>query len=222
MASKASKLGYDLIAMTFQPNCTDAERKSLLDVCKEAHVDVVSRVDLRPRTPRELLNNIRRLRRKFEIVGVVCDSKTVARLAGKDRRVDVLNFPSIDFRRRFFDRAEAELASGALACLEIDARQLLMLEGSDRVKLLTCLRRETAAARQFGVPIILSSGVSNAMFLRKPMEMAALACLFDLDRSHALRMVSENPAGIVKRNKEKLSSRFVAPGIRVVRKGRDC
>jgi hypothetical protein len=34
--------------------------------------------------------------------------------------------------------------------------------------------------------------------------------------------VSKNPVGIVSRNREKLGSGFVAPGISVVRRGKDC
>jgi hypothetical protein len=38
----------------------------------------------------------------------------------------------------------------------------------------------------------------------------------------ARKSVSDNPVAIVKRNREKLSWQFVAPGIRVVRRGKDC
>ena len=52
--------------------------------------------------------------------------------------------------------------------------------------------------------------------------MAALAFLFGLDEASALETVSKNPVAIVKRNREKLSSGFVAPGIRVIKEGDDC
>jgi ribonuclease P/MRP protein subunit RPP1 len=179
-------------------------------------------VDLKPRTPKELIYNLRKLRRKFEVIAVVCESKNVARQAAKDRRVDLLSFPSLDFRRRFFDRAEAELASNGLACFEIDVKPLLVLEGSVRVRFLSSLRREVAIAEEFHVPVVISSGVSDGMLLRKPRELAAFASLFDLGEVSALEAVSENPVAIVKRNRGKLSSRFVAPGIRVIRRGMDC
>jgi hypothetical protein len=34
--------------------------------------------------------------------------------------------------------------------------------------------------------------------------------------------VSSIPSVLIKKNREKLSSRFVAPGIRIIRKGNDC
>lgn len=118
--------------------------------------------------------------------------------------------------------AEAELASNGLACLEIDMKPLLTLEGPSRIRLLSSLRRETAIAKKSGVPIVMSSGASGELLMRRPLEQAALANLFDLGQTAALDAVSRNPMSIVKRNLEKLGSRFVAPGIRIVRRGKDC
>lgn len=222
MITKAASLGYRLIAVPLSPETTENEITQLKDACSEAKVDFASRVDLRPKTPNELLRALRRLRRKFEVICVNCDNKQVARQAAKDRRVDLLNFSSLDFRKRFFDNAEAELASNSLAALEIDMRPLLVLDGASRIRLLLSLRREVAVAKEFQVPIVISSGVSEEKLLRKPREMAALAFLFDLDEASAFKAVAQEPAAIVKRNREKLSSNFVAEGIRVVREGKDC
>jgi RNase P/RNase MRP subunit p30 len=220
--TKIAMLGYRLIAVPLLPETLKKETAELRSMCSEAKVDFASRVDIKPKTQNDLIHQLRRLRRRFEVVCVVCENKEVARQAAKDRRVDLLNFPSLDFRRRFFDRAEAELASNSSAALEVDAKLLLVLEGPARVRLLSNLRRETAIAKEFHVPIVVSSGATSEMLLRKPREQAALAGLFDLDAASALEAVSQNPMAIVKRNRQKLSSKFVAPGIRVVKEGRDC
>jgi RNase P/RNase MRP subunit p30 len=220
--SKVATLGYRLIAVPLPPETREDETAGLRSMCSEAKMDFASRVDIKPKTQNDLMHQLRRLRRKFELVCVVCENKEVARQAAKDRRVDLLNFPSLDFRRRFFDRAEAELASNSLTALEVDVKPLLVLEGPARVRLLSNLRRETAIAKEFHVPIVVSSGVTSEMLLRKPREQAALAGLFDLDEASALEAVSQNPMAIVKRNRQKLSSKFVAPGIRVIKEGKDC
>jgi RNase P/RNase MRP subunit p30 len=222
MIVKASELGYSLIAVSLPKNPPSEEIRQIQGVCREAEVDFASRVDLRPRASRELIRSLRRFRRRFEIIAVTCESKPVARQAAKDRRVDLLSFRSLDFRRRFFDRAEAELASKALASLEINIKPLLTLDGPPRIRLLSSLRKEAAIARDFHVPIVISSGASNEFLMRTPRELAALASLFDMDMPSALKGVSDNPVAVVERNKEKLSSRFVAPGIRIIRRGNDC
>jgi ribonuclease P/MRP protein subunit RPP1 len=222
LINKASRLGYKAIAIALPANFEKEKIQTLQEMCKEAGIDFVSRVDLKPKAPKDLLQNLRKSRRKFEIIAVLCESKSVARQAAKDRRVDLLNFPLTDPRRRFFDEAEAELASSALASLEIDIKTLLMSEGAVRIRLLSKMRREVAIAKKFRVPIVISSGVSDPLLMRKPKEMAAIASLLDLDEASALEAVSKNPLAIVKRNREKLGPEFVAPGIRVLRMGKDC
>jgi RNase P/RNase MRP subunit p30 len=222
MVNKVATLGYGLIAVPFAPEARADEIAKLREACSEAGIDFASRTDLRPRTPNELMHQLRRMRRKFEVVCVSCESKAVARQAAKDRRVDLLSFPFLDFHRRFFDRSEAELARSGLAAFEIDVMPLLVLEGTARVRLLSSLRREAAIAKDFHVPLVVSSGVARELLLRKPREMAALGFLFGLDEVSALEAVSESANAIVKRNRAKLGAGFVAPGIRVVKEGNDC
>jgi ribonuclease P/MRP protein subunit RPP1 len=219
---KAANMGYKIIATTLYPQTQPQETQNLKDTCKQVGLDFVTRIDLRPRNQNELLAQLRKLRRKFEVICVLCETKEVARQAAKDRRVDLLNFPQLDYRDRFFDRAEAELASNSLATLELDIKPLLLLEGPARIRFLSCLRREAQVAKDFHLPVVISSGVSDPMHLRKPREMAALASLFGLENTQALEAVSHNPIAIVKRNRDKLSAKFVAPGINIVKEGKDC
>ena len=219
---KAAEFGYGLVAAPLAPETHEEEIVMLRRVCAEAGLDFASRVNLRPRSQNDLLSQLRRVRRKFEVVSVQCENKEVARQAAKDRRVDLLGFPMLDARRRFFDRAEAELASGCLATLEVDVKPLLVLEGAARVRLISALRREVAVAREFHLPMVVSSGVSEGMLLRMPRELATVASVFGLAGDAALDAVSRNPLAVVERNRAKLSKGFVAPGIRVVREGEDC
>lgn len=222
MLAKASELSYRLVAVPLPTVSTETFAEKLRATCKENKIDFATRLDLKPKTPRELLQQLRKFRRRVEIIAVICESKEVARQAAKDHRVDILNFPATDPRRRFFDRAEAELASSSVAALEIDIKPILTLKGPPRIRLLAALRRETATAENHHVPVVVSSGAASPLQMRKPLETAALATLFDLDKPTALDAVSRTPFTIVKRNREKLSPNFVAPGIRVIRWGSDC
>jgi len=77
-------------------------------------------------------------------------------------------------------------------------------------------------AENFHIPVIISSGASNELLMRKPRGMAALASLFDLSKPLSTDAISKNPRAIVERNREKLNPQFVAPGIRLIRRGEDC
>jgi len=216
MIKKASELGYNLVGIPLSPHATREQISQLKHICSEAKVDLVSRVNFFPRNSNELLHDLRSYRRRFEIVAVRCHTKDVARQAAKDRRVDLLQFSVTNLRQRFFDEAEAELASQALSSLEIELAPLLQLTSFSRVHLLSCLRREVATAERADVPITLSSGATDENFMRGPRDYAALTTLFDLPLPSALRALSENPWVTVERNRGKLSPDFVAPGIRVV------
>jgi ribonuclease P/MRP protein subunit RPP1 len=219
---RAADFGYNLISIPFTSDATSEEISKLKAACKDVGLDFVLRADVRPRNQNELMQLLRRLRRKFEVICVICDDKEVSRQAAKDRRVDLLNFPSLDYRKRFFDRAEAELASCSLAALEVDVKPLLLLSGPARIRFLSSLRREVATAKEFHVPLLISSGVGEERLMRMPKDMASLGYLFGFNEESALRAVSATPSGIVLRNREKLSPSFVAPGIRVVKEGKDC
>jgi len=221
MVTKSAELGFRLVGVALPSNVSFEVIEHLRRICSEAEVDFATRVDLAPKTPHELLGCLRRFRRRFELVSVFCASKPVARQAAKDRRVDLLSFSASEPRKRFFDSAEAELASGTFASLEVDMAPLLLLDCFQRIRLLSCLRREVAIAERFNVPVTISGGATTEHLLRKPNDFVALASLFDMTSERALEALSEVPIAIVRRNREKLSPDFVAPGIRVVRR-RDC
>jgi RNase P/RNase MRP subunit p30 len=220
LIGKAARMGYRYISVPFTQGLQETEVTALKAMCTQAGLDFVLRADFKPRTQEDLMRFLRKFRRRFEIICIICDSKEIARQAAKDRRVDLINFPSLDYHKRFFDRAEAELASCGLAALEVDVKSLLILEGPPRVRLLSSLRREVAIALEFHVPLVVSSGVGEESLMRMPRDLASLAYLFGLDEAQSLDSVSSNPAAIILRNREKLSSRFIAPGISVVKEGK--
>lgn len=216
----AAKFGYSQISIPFTSQLEDAQISSLKAACAQAGLDFVVRADFKPRNQEDLMRFLRKFRRKAEVICIVCDDKEIARSAAKDHRVDLINFPSLDYHKRFFDRAEAELAACSQTALEVDVKSLLVLEGPPRVRLLSSMRREIALAKEFHVPIILSSGVSEPHLMRMPHDLASIACLVGLNETEALDAVSTNPTNIVARNREKLGPKFVAPGITVIKEGK--
>ena len=214
MVKKALELGYNLIGIPFPPAVNQEQIRQLKHICYNTGVDFVSRVNFSPNSSNELLSNLRRYRKKFEIIGVRCNRKEVARQAAKDRRVDIINFSATNIRQRFFDEQEAELASHSLSSFEIELAPLLQLTSVPRIRILSCLRKEKSIAERANVPITLSSGATTEQLMRNPHDCAAIATLFDLSSSSALKALAENPLEIVDRNRKKLSHNYVAPGIR--------
>lgn len=218
----ASDLGFSLIGISLSPGALRDPAGSLQRICKKHGIKLASRIDLAPKSSKALLKSLRRVRRRFEVVAVHCYSKGLARQAAKDHRVDLLVFPSEDPRRRFFDVAEARLASQATAALEISIDLLLRWAGFSRARLLSCLRREVAIADRFHIPIVICSGAVDALSLRGPADLASLSTLFGMDTESAMDAVSAVPSDIVEKNRRKLGSSYIAGGIRMIRRGRNC
>jgi ribonuclease P/MRP protein subunit RPP1 len=222
LIARSAELGYSSVGIPLPIDVAGKDIEDIERICDDSDVDLVKRVDLRPRNPRELLRLLGIVRRRREVVAVRCGSKEVARQAAKDRRVDLLCFSSSDLRRRFFNSAVAELASKSSAGLEVDMAPLIVMDGFRRIRLISCLRREVALAKKFDVPVVLSSGAFDKYLLRSPQDYASMGYLFSLAHDAAVAAMSNTPRGIVEKNRRKLSPDYVAPGVYLVKRGMDC
>ncbi len=218
MVQNAATLGYQRVGIPVPVNFTSQQISKLKNTCCDANVDFVSRINLHPRNSNSLLKDLRKFRKKFELISVRCNTKDVARQAAKDRRVDLLQFSTTNMRQRFFDNQEAELASTALSALEIELVPILQIMPSSRIYLLSRLRKEILIAKRAKVPIVLSSGATTELMMRRPYDSAAITTLFDMPLESALKALSLDPLEIVQRNRNKLSPTYVAPGIQIVEK----
>jgi RNase P/RNase MRP subunit p30 len=216
MVQNAANLGYKILGIPVPVTVNSQKISKLKNICRDTNVDFVSRINLCPKNSNSLLKDLRKYRRKFELISVRCNTKEVARQAAKDRRVDLLQFSLTNMRQRFFDNQEAELAASALSCLEIEIAPILQLMPSSRIYLLSRLRKEVIAAKHAKVPIIISSGATTELLMRGPYDNAAVTTLFDMPLESALKALSSDPLMVVERNRNKLSPTYVAPGIHVV------
>jgi len=213
MLRLAVDIGYSGVALS-----SNNAPRMIRGLCREMDLEIISRIDLRPRSTRELMAHLKWARRRFEIVAVDCHSKEVARQAAKDHRVDLLDFSSsVSTRSKvWFDRQEAVLASGANCAYEINLSDLILKGPAVTARLLSIVRREVENAKKHKVPIIISSGAHSCSLMREPRGLASLVDLVDIGEEESLEMISSIPWSMVEVNREKLTSGFVEPGVRVV------
>jgi RNase P/RNase MRP subunit p30 len=214
MLELAIRLGFRGLGVVLEGKADE----SVEETASDPRLDIVSRVDLKPRNPRELTAALGRVRGRFEVVAVECQNKSVARQAAKDNRVDVLNFPvSVQARRRAgFDRQEASLAAGSNCTYEINVFDLLGKGPMVVSGLLSIVREEVYNAKRCAVPIVVSSGAGDPLHMRGPRGLAAILGLLNIGEEEGLDTVSTNPWRIIEANREKFGQGFVVPGVRVV------
>ena len=213
MLSQASKLGLSGVGVTH-----GEKPLKYGETLHEVGLDVIRRIDLRPRSANDLTSTLSRVRRRFEIVAVECTNKAIARQAARDNRVDILNFPSQPQRRRAvrFDRQEASLASGTSCAYEINFSDLVNMGPLMASKMIPMIRAEIENAIKSDVPVVVSSGAAKPLMMRGPRDLAAFTELLGVGEEDSLDMVSENPWHMVNVNRRKLDPGFVSPGVRRV------
>lgn len=204
MLSHANHLGYSAVGYGG-------------DTPSDAPIDVISRLDIAPRSQQDLQRMLKGNRRKHEVISVLCLSKGVARQAAKNPRVDLLRFPRCPSRRTvWLDRQQAALAGEGGCQFEVVASDLLTQDPEKLGYVIKQLKKEVLNARRYDVPVVLSSGADSVHGMRAPRSLAALMSLIGLGEEESLDLVSVNPSTLVERNRDKLSASYVSPGVRVM------
>jgi RNase P/RNase MRP subunit p30 len=181
---------------------------------RDAGLDVVKRLNLKPRSREELLRNLRRFRTMYEIVAVSCSTQSVSRVAVRDRRVDIVRFP----KEGPGSSLRRNLANACRAALEFNMSELT--QGPGYEARLGRLRREIEIAAEASTPVIGSTNASNPVELRAPRDVAAVLHMLGLPLEAAMEGVSEIPLAIVKRNRLRMDEPQLEEGVRIVRRSR--
>jgi ribonuclease P/MRP protein subunit RPP1 len=200
MLQKATELGFSETAVT-NINIKDAD-------------GFATRIDLEPKNSKDFMESIKRNRKKFEVVSVICHSKKIANKAAQDQRVDILLY-SNQFSVRsktWFNRQQASLAKESGCYYEINANQIIKAD-LNLTFLLKQLKKEVLIAQKTGVPIIISSGATSIFEMREPRALIAMLGLLDIQEEDALNMVSANPGSKLQINRSKLKNKYISPGI---------
>jgi len=209
-----SELGYTAICISFNKEFSDLFEK-IKQNAKDFGLEIYRRIDLLPRKVDELKVKLRQIRRKFEVISVKCIDKKICVAAARDRRVDVLNFPTLESLRRFTE-STANLAAEGETAIEICLKAFLNVKGIRRSRLIAESRRVAKIALKTGVKIVIDSGAESIFEMRGPQELYSLGYLIDLPEEYISLTVSEIPFNIIKTNVSKLSANFILPGIEIV------
>lgn len=211
MANLLTQLRTGVVGLAVPPEQL-ASSVPVADSFRSAGLDVATRLNVRPKSREELLRSLRRFRSKYEIVSVECSIPSVARVAVRDRRVDIVYFP----KRQSGNLFRGNLAKSCRAALEFNLSELISEPGLEaRLRL---FRREIEAAADTSTTVIGSTKASNPFELRSARDVAAVLHMIGLPLDAALRAVSDVPLGIVKKNRLRLREPQVDEGVRILRR----
>lgn len=201
--------GYKAVGLTVPTGLLRGRLDVLRDCFQDSGVEVFLRVDLTCSKREELLKLLRRFRSTFDIVGVKCTNHSLALVAARDRRVDLIFFDSAT-RNLWFDDAIANVSN---ATLELNLSVLFEMANH---LILTRLMKDVRVARRHNVDVVLSSGATSPLLVRAPIQLAAVAEILGLSKQEAINGVSTIPSRILERNVERRSRYYVEEGVKTI------
>lgn len=179
-------------------------------VAQRYGIDVVPAVEV-DADPERAGGRIGNRRTDVPVVIVRGGSRAAARFAAENELVDVLALPSAGGGG--FDAGLAKSAAANGVRVEFDLGPVLRATGGDRVDALRDLRRLRDVVANYGVPFVVSATPASHLELRAPRDLAAVgrAIGFGPDR---IRAGLREWGSIARRNRERLSGEFIAPGVK--------
>jgi len=201
--------GYNAVGLTVPTGLLRGRLEILRDCFQDSGVEVFLRVDLTCSKREELLKLLRRFRPTFDIIGVKCTNHSLALVAARDRRVDLIFFDSAT-RNVWFDDSIANVSN---ATLELNLSTLFEMANH---LILTKLMKDVRIARRHNVDMVLSSGATSPLLVRTPIQQAAIAEILGLSKQQAINGVSTIPSRLIKANVERRSRNYVEEGVKTV------
>ena len=201
--STAKMLGYSTIGLSHQ--------------VKFEGIDVVTRLDLDPRNTNELNRVLRNSRWHNEIITVNCRTRSLARQAGRDNRVDLITFPVVEkWKENHLNHKQAGLMRDSGCGYLVNLSLLPTNDAYALSKRIEFLKRNIYNALKRDVPVVASSYSVDKWGLRDPYGLTSLLGLLGVDEDKALDMVSSVPYEMVKRNRGKLKDSYIVQGVWVI------
>ena len=197
IASVAQRFGYSGIAVTV-PEITGNEGIPQ-DFSIYRAVDISCK-------PSRLREEIKKYKNGSDILVVAGGDEEINRAAAESEGLDILMQPAQ------FNNVIAKTASDNSIAIGFDVGSLIRLRGDARVRELVIMRTNLKHARKYNLPMILTSNARSVHDFRQPREMAALACLFGMEKEEAVNAMSAAPLAILKRK----NPDYIREGIEII------
>ncbi|GAA0510864.1 ribonuclease P/MRP protein subunit RPP1 [Halorubrum aquaticum] len=221
-AMTAARYGYDGIVVRTRaalepadgagseaiPTPPESDPDGIADECG---IDVVDAVEVDADGPREASGAVGNHRSEHTVVCVVGGDDRLNRYAVEEPRVDVLVRPNAG--PGGFNHVLAKAARDNGVHVEFDLGPVLGETGGNRVRALADLRKLREIVTYYDAPHVVSANAASHLELRAPREMVAVAEEAGFDPEW-VREGLRAWGSIAERNRERLSGRFIEPGVR--------
>jgi len=215
LAKRAKELGYSGICFSEYYEGRAQLEKLKAEISKaEQKTKIEILLGFEARNTREL-KRLAGTRRMFDILLVRGGDLRMNRAAVEANEVDILTHPEHGRYDCGMNHVMAKLAKRNNVAIEINFREILTSTKKTRSRILASMRDNIALARKYKMPVILCSGAISHWEMRDPLSMASMAEQLGMALKDAKEAVSKVPERVVKRAKERRSSKWVLPGVKI-------
>ncbi len=166
--------------------------------------------------PNILNKQIRKYRKKVDIIIVSGGNSKINRAAVENPRVDILSHPERGRRDSGLDDVMVKLAAKNSVAIEIDFRKILNTYSKVRSHILNHMRINAQLAKKYGAPMIITSGAHEISEMRAGRELASIGVLIGLELSEGLDCVSVIPSGMLDHSSKVKDGNYIMQGVEIV------
>lgn len=208
LALTAVEQGYDgVVVRNHGDQPADYDPTAVAD---EFDVDVVPGIEIRASGPEQASGYLGNYRTNNVVLAVHGGPERMNRFAVAQDRVDVLAHPTAEGA---FDQATAKDAADHGVRVEFDLGPVLRGDGGPRVQHIRRLRTARDLVDHYDTPYVVTASARSHLQLRAPRELAALGDTVGLGAEFVREGLAEW-SRLAARNRERLSDRFIEPGVR--------
>jgi len=203
--------GYSQVWIGSQQLLDNVDISKLIE---EYPIEIITRLDI---DGKELVKNqiipiLRKQRRETPLIAIKCYDPELTGWAAQDNRVDILSFP-INQIGKLFTNSVAKLMIKFEKHLELPLANLYLSPERVQIQAIRQIKQAMDIARKKKVPTIINSGSTSVKQLRSPWELISLVQTLTSSKDSQIDSLSKIPYKLVSKNKVKISSDYIAPGI---------
>ncbi|MEM1545828.1 MAG: RNase P subunit p30 family protein [Candidatus Methanomethylicia archaeon] len=217
MLVMAKHLGYHTISLTLtNDNIISSEIiNEIKKIAIKNKLNIVFRYEINTNDSKKLREKVRKIWRKYEIISAYCIDKKIARIAGRDSRINILIFPLDTTIKDIFNDAQCSLMKAKNQYIEIRYAEIAKNINLERTY--TNLLRWVRIAYENKIPIIASSGANRPQILRSPFEIASILVSSGLDIKSARDSISTTPMKLIEQSILKTRGKLINKYVKILR-----
>jgi RNase P/RNase MRP subunit p30 len=200
MLERAAELGYSALAI----EAADPVWESAKNEARNLGIEAFRRVTMSPRSVEEMYRRLSEERWRYDYVAVATDSRDILMAAVRDMRVDsvVVSLPGLP-------RIDRHVVSVTNNAYEVSLAHIIEHEFRAYKKALHAVR----VASKKVIKLVASSGASDVLSLRRPLQLASILWASGSAPSAALDAISSTAMTILENNRARREGRLDPQGV---------